>query len=81
MNSGGLVKADRAIWGHFVPFFRSTARPVVHPGLLFFRGSFGAIVEFVFRGLGFYLEMLQSLRRQGQGGGLNLLGRHRMFCS
>lgn len=81
MNSGGLVKADRSDFGPFWAIFQSTAGPVVHPGLLFFRGSFGAIVEFVVRGLGFYLEMLQSLRRQSQGGGLNLLGRHRMFCS
>lgn len=77
-----MFKADSS---HFVPnrtFFRSTAGPVVDPGLLFFfRGSLGAIMEFVFHGLGYSLEMPQSFGRQGQEGGLNLLGKYKMLCS
>lgn len=37
-----------------MPFSRGLAGPVVHPELLFFRGSLGfAIVEFAFCGLGY----------------------------
>lgn len=71
-----MFKADSS---HFVPngtFFRSTAGPVVHPGLLFFfRGSLGAIMEFVFHGLGYSLEMPQSFGRTRSGRGLELAGK------
>lgn len=71
-----MFKADSS---HLVPngtFFKSTAGPVVHPGLLFFfRGSLGTIMEFVFHGLGYSLEMPQSFGRTRSGRGLELAGK------
>lgn len=47
---------------------------MVHPGLLFFRGSLGAVVEFVFLWFGIFSGNAQILWETRSGRGLELAG-------